>query len=124
MIGIKPYQPEHESDLIQAISLDSDWDEFTNKKKIDSYKAALQSNVTHVAYNRSAFCGFIRAIVDEGLAVYISELYVVPKWRKQKIGQLLVEHIVNDFPDIDVYILSDEDLYYEKKRLQARWFSL
>ena len=115
MIDIKAYQPEHESDLIQAISMDSDWHEFTNDKTIGSYKAALESSVTHVAYSGPEFCGFIRAIADEGLAIYISELYVVPKWRKQQIGQSLVEHIVNDFPDIDVYVLSDEDLYYEKK---------
>ena len=115
MIDIRAYKPEHEADLIQAISLDSDWDEFTNHQKIDAYKAALNRDLVYVAYHEMEFCGYARAIMDGGLAIYISELYVVPKWRNQKVGQFLIEQFNNEFPDLDIYALSDEDEYYEKK---------
>jgi hypothetical protein len=53
--------------------------------------------------------------VHEGFAIYISELYVVEKWRNNKIGQSLLERIKKDFSNLDTYALSDEDAYCQKK---------
>ncbi len=52
--------------------------------------------------------------MDDGFAVYISELFVVPKYRNQKIGKSLLERVNVDFSTLTVYALSDEDIYYEK----------
>ena len=54
-------------------------------------------------------------MLDDGFAVYISELYVIPKWRNQRIGQSLLERVKSDFSKLTVYALSDEDAYYVKK---------
>lgn len=112
---IRKYRPQHESDLLQAISQDPDWHAFTNEKTIKAYRAALKNSITYVCYRGSDFCGFIRAIRDEGLAVYISELYVLAEYRNQRIGLSLIERVRNDCHDLNVYVLSDEDAYYRKK---------
>ena len=113
-INISKYQAEDEESLLQAIKLDSDWDIFTNDKTIDFYKNSLKNSITYVCRHGAEFAGYIRAIHDEGIAVYISELYVVPEWRNQKIGRTLLKQVKKDFPELVVYTLSDEDAYYEK----------
>jgi len=111
---ISIYQPEYEQSIIEAIKLDSNWDIFTNEKAINSYKKSLNDSITYVCHKQSEFAGYIRAIRDEEFAIYISELYVVPKWRNHKVGRYLLEQITEDFPEMTVYALSDEDAYYEK----------
>ncbi len=112
---ISKYNPEHEVDVLSAISEDQDWDMFTNDVSIDIYRKSLKNGVTYVCYNNNEFCGYVRAILDDGFAVYISELYVIPKWRNHKIGQSLLERVKLDFANLTVYALSDEDVYYQKK---------
>lgn len=111
---ISKYKPEHEEAVLTAIKNDPNWDMFTNDDAIDIYKNALKKSVTYVCHDNSEFCGYVRALLDDGFAVYISELYVIPKWRKRKIGRLLLEHVKVDFSNLTVYALSDEDAYYEK----------
>jgi len=112
---ISKYKPEHENDVVAAISKDPDWDMFTNDGAIDIYRESLKNGVTYVCYRNNEFCGYVRAILDDGLAIYISELYVIPKCRNLKIGQSLLERVNVDFSGLDVYALSDEDAYYQKK---------
>ncbi len=112
---ISEYKPENEDDLLSAISKEPDWSEFTNENAFDTYKESLKNSITFVCYNDSVFTGYVRAILDKGLSVYISELYVVPEWRNQKIGQSLLERVRNDFYSLAIYALSDEDAYYQKK---------
>ncbi len=112
---ISKYKPEHEHDVVAAISKDPDWDMFTNDDTIDIYRESLKNGVTYVCYRNNEFCGYVRAILDDGFAVYISELYVIPKCRNHKIGQSLLARVNIDFSDLDVYALSDEDAYYQKK---------
>ncbi len=112
---ISKYKPEHESDVIAAISKDADWGMFTSDDTIDTYRKSLGKSTTYVCYTDNEFCGYVRALFDEGLAVYVSELYVIPKWRKRKIGQALLERVSMDFKKFSVYAFSDEDAYYHKK---------
>lgn len=112
---ISKYNLEHEDDVLAAISRDPEWIMFTNDNAIDIYRQSLKNSVTYVCYNNHEFCGYVRALLDDGFAIYISELYVIPKWRNQKIGQSLLEQVNVDFSNLTVYVLSDEDVYYEKK---------
>ncbi len=111
---ITRYKPEHEEDVLAAIKKEPDWDFFTNDNTIDIYRNSLKDSVTYVCFDNDKFCGYIRAILDAGLAVYISELYVLPKWRNKKIGRSLLERVKLDYSDMTAYALSDEDVYYEK----------
>ncbi|MFC1489898.1 GNAT family N-acetyltransferase [Candidatus Latescibacterota bacterium] len=112
---ILKYNSEHESDVLSTISADSDWSLYANEKDIALYKEALKNGITYVCYNNNTFCGYIRAIPDSGLSIYISELYVLSEWRNKKIGQSLIERMKDDFKNMAVYINSDEDAYYIKK---------
>jgi len=76
---ISKYKPEHEEAVLTAIKNDPNWDMFTNDDAIDIYKNALKKSVTYVCHDNSEFCGYVRALLDDGFAVYISELYVIPK---------------------------------------------
>lgn len=111
---ILKYKPVHEKAVLDALKKDPDWDMFINDGAIGLYKKSLKESITYVSYSNSEFCGFVRAFLDEGFAIYISELYVIPKWRNQKIGLSLLERVKIDFPSLTVYALSDEDAYYDK----------
>lgn len=111
---ISKYKLKHEDAVLAAIKKDPDWDMFTNDNAISSYKKSLKDSVTYVCYNSSEFCGYIRALIDDGFAIYISELYVLPKWRNKKVGRSLLEQVKMDFSNLTVYALSDEDAYYDK----------
>jgi ribosomal protein S18 acetylase RimI-like enzyme len=108
------YTLEHEEAVLSAIQKDPGWAIFTNDDAIGNYRKSLIESITYVCYHNEVFCGYLRALLDDGFAVYISELYVVPEWRKRMIGRSLLAQVKTDFVSLTVYALSDEDAYYEK----------
>lgn len=108
------YTPEYVEDILDAITKEPDWEIFTSEAAIDRYRSRLNESVTYVCYDDKAFCGYVRAILDDGFAVYISELYVVPAWRNRGVGRSLMAQVKADHGRLLVYALSDEDAYYEK----------
>ena len=108
------YKHEHEDAVLSAINKDPNWDIFTNEKAIDNYKKSLSKNITYVCYENGAFGGYLRALLDDCFAIYISELFVVPEWRNITIGRMLIAKVKMDYRHLTVYALSDEDAYYEK----------
>ena len=113
---ITEYEPSFGNDVLLAIGQDPDWDIFTKSEtQKTNYKKMLQRSVTYVCYSGNDLCGYIRAILDDGFAIYISELYVKQKYRNNLVGQRLIEKIKEKYSRVTVYALSDEDLFYEKK---------
>jgi ribosomal protein S18 acetylase RimI-like enzyme len=108
-MDILRYKPEDAAVIFSAIGKDPDWDIFTKDSAIDNYRKRLSSSITYVCYDNDSFCGYVRALLDDGFAVYISELYVVPMWRNRMIGRLLLARLRADFHHLTVYALSDED---------------
>lgn len=108
------YTLDHEEAVLSAIGQDPDWDIFANDDAIDNYRKSLSESITYVCYDNGDFCGYLRALLDDGFAIYISELYVVPEWRNRMIGRSLIVQVKKDFDSLTVYALSDEDAYYEK----------
>lgn len=111
---ILKYRRQHENAVISAIKKDPDWGIFTNENTIGNYRKRLLESITYVCYDNKIFGGFLRAIPDDGFAVYISELFVVPELRNRTIGRTLIRKVKTDFRHLSVYALSDEDAYYEK----------
>ncbi|MET0092657.1 MAG: GNAT family N-acetyltransferase [Sedimenticola sp.] len=111
---ITRYKREHEAAVLAAIKEDPDWDMFTNDGAIDTYRKRLRESITYVCYEGEIFSGYLRALLDDEFALYISELFVVPEMRNRKIGRALISKLKGDYSDLTVYALSDEDLYYEK----------
>ena len=108
------YKREHEDVVLSAIKEEPSWDIFTNEKAIDNYKKSLCASITYVCYENGELGGYLRALLDDGFGIYISELFVVPEWRNRTIGRMLIAKVKMDFEHLTVYALSDEDAYYEK----------
>ncbi|MBN2704524.1 MAG: GNAT family N-acetyltransferase [Pontiellaceae bacterium] len=113
MINIFRYDQTHESGLIALMKAEPDWNSFTGDDKIEVFRRALLDGETYVCESQGRICGYLRAMVD-GLGIYVSELYVAPVCRNNGYGKALLERIKQQHPDRDVYVLSDEDRYYEK----------
>lgn len=113
MGNIFRYDKRHESGLIALLKAEPDWKSFTDAGSIDEFKKVLLSSETYICTCQSGVCGYLRALVD-GFGIYVSELYVGPGCRNNGYGKELLRTIKERHPDRDVYVLSDEDLYYEK----------
>jgi len=108
------YKREHEAAVLAAIKEDPSWEIFTNEGAIDKYRKRLRESITYVCYEGDRFSGYLRALLDDGFAIYISEIFVVPEMRNRKIGRTLISKLKSDFSNLTVYALSDEDIYYDK----------
>lgn len=111
---ISPIRPGQTDEILNAIKSDPEWNDLTNEKVIDNYRVMLESSITYACYKSSTFCGFVRAFRDEGFAIYVSELFVKPSCRNQGIGHALLQRVKMDYANMNVFVLSDEDGYYEK----------
>ncbi len=78
------------------------------------YQIALKNSISYVALVNDQLCGYSRSIDDSGLYILIMDLLVHKKFRGHAIGKQLMECVLKDFPNCDVYVLSDVDGYYQK----------
>lgn len=87
-----------------------EWKEYLNP----GYRKALDNSITFVALIEDELCGYSRSLSDSGLFIWVVDLLVEKSRRGLSIGKKLMECILTDFPDIDVFVMSDVDTYYEK----------
>lgn len=113
MCNIFRYDKPHESELIALLKSEPDWNSFTGPDSINAFKNALLTSETYVYKIESKICGYLRALVDE-FGIYVSELYISPSHRKNGYGKELLKMIKQKHPNQEVYVLSDEDPYYER----------
>lgn len=113
MSHILKYQKKHEQELISLLEKEPDWSSFLRDDAIDKFKDALLESETSLCESKGNICGYLRAFVDR-FGVYISELYVSPQCRGAGFGAQLLARIKQEYPEQDVYVLSDEDSYYDK----------
>lgn len=102
-----------ERELMKLIENEEGWD-YANENLADKYKIALETSITYVAYVEDVLCGYSRSLDDFGEYIYVCDLLVDKAYRGQDIGRKLMECIYNDHPNQIVYVMSDEDAYYEK----------
>jgi len=57
-------------------------------------------------------CGFARCIGS--VVIYIDDLLVDKAYRGREFGRCLMERVCKDFPNKEIYVLSDVDAYYSK----------
>lgn len=113
MSSILKYQKKNELELISLLGKEPDWSSFLGDDAIDKFKNALLESETFLCESEGNICGYLRALVDD-FGIYISELYISPQYRGSGFGAELLERIKQEYPKQDVYVLSDEDAYYEK----------
>ena len=109
---IEKYREEYEEELLALLKKEPDWNTYTNEQSLEVFKSTLLNSETYICKGDSCICGYIRAIVDT-FGVYISELYVAPNFRKNGYGKALLAKVKSQYLGQEVYVLSDEDLYYE-----------
>ncbi len=114
---IDQYRPEHEPQLITLLQADPDWQSFVVEPAIDEFRSALLSSATYVLQDDHAVCGYVRAMTD-AFGIYVSELYVAPRFRNLGHGRQLLHRVKSENAGKPVYVLSDEDKYYEKLGLK------
>jgi ribosomal protein S18 acetylase RimI-like enzyme len=102
-----------EGKLMKMIEDEEGWD-YANETLAEKYKVALETSITYVAFQEDVLCGYSRSLNDFDEYIYVCDLLVMPAYRGKEIGRKLLECIHQDYPNQDVYVMSDEDGYYEK----------
>lgn len=111
-LKIRKYNPtiDYENLMKLVQSEGEEWEDYLNP----IYRKALESSITYVALIGEELCGYSRSLSDSGLFIWVIDLLVNKNRRGLSIGKRLMECILTDFPDIDVYVMSDVDPYYDK----------
>ena len=110
-IEIRKYNDQKDySDLIEIITAEGEeWKDYFNPK----YQISLEQSITYVAYVDDELCGYSRSINDFGFYVWVIDLLVDKKHRGNSIGKKLIECLRIDYPNQEIFVLSDVDKYYE-----------
>lgn len=112
---IRRYTKADEAPLFDMLTQEGDdWREYHGPKGKSRYARALESSVTYVAYDGGRACGFVRCREDDGFGVYVYDLLVKKTHRGKGLGKQLMQRVCRDFPGQTVYVMSDEDPYYQK----------
>ena len=111
-VKIREYNPALDYDSLMKLiqSEGEEWKEYLSP----NYRKALANSITYVAFVGETLCGYTRALSDSGVFIWIVDLLVDENQRGHSIGKKLMECILTDYPDIDVFVMSDVDAYYEK----------
>lgn len=118
MIQLKKYTIDDEKNLISLIKNEGeDWKDYYERKK-DVYIKNCEQSITYVLYEGKKAIGYIRSLLDLGFAVYVCDLLVDKDYRGHGYGKLMMEHIKKLYHDLEVYVMSDVDPYYEKQSYQ------
>lgn len=111
---IRLYTKNDETALFELLENEGDeWADYHTKNK-EKYKAALENSITYVACEEKTLCGYCRCRNDGGFGIYVLDLLADKKYRGKQIGRKLMTQVCIDFPEADVYVMSDVDGYYEK----------
>lgn len=111
-IEIRKY--DHLKDYDELLGLmkseGEEWKDYFNAK----YQMVLKQSITYVAYVDKRLCGYSRSLNDFDLYIWVIDLLVDKKYRGNSIGKKLMDCLLTDFPNQDVFVMSDVDEYYKK----------
>ena len=115
MKKICSYLIEMENDLFNLIKSEGeDWSDYTSELGRNNYIRAIDTSIVYVIYESNEIIAYIRCKEDNGFGIYVYDLLVRQDKRGNKLGQLLIEKVKNDYPEQSIYIMSDVDEYYIK----------
>jgi ribosomal protein S18 acetylase RimI-like enzyme len=113
---IKKYNKLLANDLLRLITSEGDeWKDYSDKEKWPYYLEVLKESITYLLYYQSLCVGYIRTKKDGIYGIYVYDLLVSKNYRKNSYGKLLIDHIHNLYPDLELYIMLDVDDYYIKQ---------
>jgi len=112
------YKPSDNAALYDMmLAEDGEWSDYYDDSGISSqFQVALNNCIVYVVVDDDdTACGFIRVRNDDGFFLVVYDLLVHKKYRGKNCGRILIDRVCKDYPGIDVYVMSDEDGYYEKQ---------
>ena len=109
---LHPYrQEEHLQGLRALIRKEGEeWKDYLQP----AYEKALKNAITYVAMKDHILIGYLRAIEDNGIYLWIVDLLVDKAYRGHAMGKRLMDQLCQAYPHMETYVLSDADGYYEK----------
>ena len=110
-IQVKTYLEDRDYDHILLSCQKEQWARFYTSQK-EAYKKALRHSITYVAYDKDVYSGYIRCITDGFFTIYCCEIIVDEKYRRQGVGQQLIETVRQAYPTSSMDVLSDNDSFY------------
>lgn len=115
---IRRYAPDDSSRLFQMMRDEgSEWADYYEDE--DRHGVTLERSLTYLAFDGDRLCGYVRCREDDGYGVFVYDLLVDQSCRGQNLGRRLMEHVHRDYPGQPLYVLSDNDAYYEKQGFTA-----
>jgi len=114
---IRPYKSSDNDGLYEMMLAElGEWADYYDDNGISvQYQTALRNCIVYVAVEEETVCGFIRVRDDDGFCIIVYDLLVHKNHRGKNYGRTLISHVCSEFPGTDVYVMSDEDGYYEKQ---------
>ena len=113
---IRKYTNTDADGVMKIIELEGEeWRDYSAPENQAKFKKALENCIVYVAVVDHEIVGFSRSIKDNDLWIVVGDLLVNPKFRGQGIGKMLLDVIKNDYPTLNAYVMSDNDVYYSKQ---------
>jgi GNAT superfamily N-acetyltransferase len=112
---IRKYSKLDEKAVMALITQEGEeWACYYDDDHQETYKKNLEKSIVYLAIDHDHVIGYARALEDFGFYIYVCDLLVSKSYRGQGLGKKLMESIALDYPNLTVYVMSDEDTYYEK----------
>lgn len=100
---------------IQNACILEGWRSYTR----EDFPQALANSITLVAYRDEEFLGFLRALSDGVITLFVCELLVVEAHRKQGVGSALLQAARALYPITRTDLISEADGFYEANGFHA-----
>lgn len=115
-IKIRKYKREDADNVMKIIELEGEeWAEYWKLGKAEMYRNALKKSITYVADENGEICGYSRSIDDYACEIIVVDLLVTPRHRGKGLGSKLMEVLCEEYPQKQVYVMSDVDVFYKKQ---------
>lgn len=92
----------------------ADWEVYCHNENKNRYRNALKKSFVHVAMEKEKCIGYVRYKTDEGFGITVFDLLVGRDYRGHQYGKKLLESVSWEYPSQTIYVMSDEDAYYQK----------
>jgi len=111
---IRKYIKQDEQQLFALMEREGEeWNDYWSGVGKPAYiKALNEATVTYVVVVDNIIRGFVRCIGS--FTIYVDDLLVDKAYRGREFGRLLMEAVCKEFPEKEVYVMSDVDEYYSK----------
>lgn len=105
---------------INELNNQEGWDNLAGNK--ENYFKALENSITTVAVdNNDNVLGYIRALTDGYVTLFICELLIVKHKRGEGIGKILIRDLHRKYPytRIDLLATQKSSTFYEKQNFRV-----